>query len=117
MEDYKVHSSWTFHEICHRCMDPCRCLNHRGLSKGSDFVMLHTNGKISKYSVEGELLQHFLYIRLHIRHSYLKYTLYTESLATLPCDRDKKKRAKTRSRWRGFCRRIFSRKRSNNQRE
>ncbi|MED6115552.1 hypothetical protein PIB30_091767 [Stylosanthes scabra] len=72
MEDYKVHSSWTFHEICHRCMDRCRCFNPRGLSNGgSDFVMLDTNGKISKYNVEGEFLQHFQYFHEQIRHSYL----------------------------------------------
>ncbi|MED6137323.1 hypothetical protein PIB30_063943 [Stylosanthes scabra] len=107
MQDYKVHSSWTLYDIGHKYMDPCYS-KPLGLFNGSDFIMLNTNHKISKYSVEGELLQHVQYYRHGNRRSYYSFTLYTESLATLPCD--KKKWAKIRSRWREFFRRIFSKR-------
>ncbi|MED6106073.1 hypothetical protein PIB30_001466 [Stylosanthes scabra] len=99
MKEYKVWSSWTLYVIRYRYFNAC--IRPLCLSNGGDFIGLDSKDKISKYNLEGELLQRFQYYHNDdVTNLFARYTLYTETLVTLP--KKEKKWAKIRSRWRGL---------------
>ncbi|XP_057753323.1 F-box protein CPR1-like isoform X2 [Arachis stenosperma] len=105
MKEYKVHSSWTFYQISRgECVPLC-------LSNGSDIVALdpapistYTDLRFVEYNARGELrrinyfdyphLQHFKYSSHGLSNSGTNYTVYTESLVSLPSDIKDKDRDK-----------------------